>query len=165
MTKTARKHPAQPSQQSPDRLSHALNFANELNDSRLWKIRISYEKRWTNLKRTKAKTRITLQKPWLRSTGPRSAEGKTASSRNAQKGDFFDRAVFLPALKANERFLNSVSHYLRLKRTNHRAADDFHTLCLAMAREATAGLEAALVLGHTIFLPKSPAYPVYLRPL
>lgn len=40
---------------------------------------------WTIEQRQKQADRIRSQKPWLKSTGPRSARGKLASSRNAMR--------------------------------------------------------------------------------
>jgi hypothetical protein len=41
---------------------------------------------WTPERRAKASERMRREKPWEQSTGPRSAEGKAVSSRNANKG-------------------------------------------------------------------------------
>lgn len=52
-----------------DRLSTAKKFADQLNDSRLWKIKISYQKRWTKHRRARKSVEIQYTKPWLRSSG------------------------------------------------------------------------------------------------
>lgn len=41
---------------------------------------------WTPEQRQQQAERVRLSRPWERSTGPRSAAGKQASSRNAYKG-------------------------------------------------------------------------------
>ena len=41
---------------------------------------------WTPERRAKQATAIRDWQPWAKSTGPRTAEGKTRSSRNADKG-------------------------------------------------------------------------------
>ncbi len=41
---------------------------------------------WTPERRAKQAEAIRRNKPWLRSTGPRTAEGKAIASRNADKG-------------------------------------------------------------------------------
>jgi hypothetical protein len=41
---------------------------------------------WTAERRAKQAERIRQRKPWEQSTGPRTAEGKAISSRNADKG-------------------------------------------------------------------------------
>ena len=41
---------------------------------------------WTPERRAQQAARITEQKPWLQSTGPKSATGKALVSRNAFKG-------------------------------------------------------------------------------
>ena len=41
---------------------------------------------WTPERRAKAAERMQRNKPWEKSTGPRTAEGKAVSSRNADKG-------------------------------------------------------------------------------
>jgi hypothetical protein len=50
-------------------------------------------RRWTEAQRQAAATRIRAQKPWTRSTGPRSTDGKAAASRNAVKHGFRSRAM------------------------------------------------------------------------
>ena len=47
---------------------------------------------WTPERRARQAERIRESRPWEKSTGPRSAEGKTAASRNAWKGG--QRAAF-----------------------------------------------------------------------
>jgi hypothetical protein len=42
-------------------------------------------RRWTDKQRAAASARIRAQKPWLRSTGPRTEDGKRRASRNARK--------------------------------------------------------------------------------
>ena len=41
---------------------------------------------WTEESRAKEAARIRARKPWLQSTGPRTEDGKSRSSRNADKG-------------------------------------------------------------------------------
>jgi hypothetical protein len=41
---------------------------------------------WTSERRARQAVRMRTWKPWEKSTGPRSPEGKTASSQNAWKG-------------------------------------------------------------------------------
>lgn len=47
---------------------------------------------WTPERRAKQAAMIRRWKPWEKSTGPRSAEGKSASARNAWAGGY--RALF-----------------------------------------------------------------------
>lgn len=41
---------------------------------------------WTEARRREQAARIQRTKPWLKSTGPRTSDGKAVSSRNAFKG-------------------------------------------------------------------------------
>ena len=44
---------------------------------------------WTPERRAQQAARIREQKPWLQSTGPKSAAGKATVSRNAFKGGYW----------------------------------------------------------------------------
>ena len=44
---------------------------------------------WTPERRAQQAARIREQKPWLQSTGPKSATGKATVSRNAFKGGYW----------------------------------------------------------------------------
>lgn len=46
-------------------------------------------KGWTPERRAQQAARIREQKPWLQSTGPKSAAGKATVSRNAFKGGYW----------------------------------------------------------------------------
>lgn len=48
---------------------------------------------WTPERRAKQAEAIRRWKPWKRSTGPKTEEGKAASSRNAYKGRLSSRAL------------------------------------------------------------------------
>ena len=65
----------------PDRLAHAKNFANELSDSRLREIKLS----WTAERRAEKATLIRRHQPWRKATGPKTEAGKARSSINAFK--------------------------------------------------------------------------------
>lgn len=132
----------------PDRLSHALDFANELNESRLWKIKISYQKRWTRHRKTRQSVRIRLQKPWRRSTGPKTAQGKAITSRNALTGDHIDRAFFIPALQANARFLSAVNLFVSLKRRGGPVPPACNDRLVTMGLDAATRLLTALFIAH-----------------
>jgi len=101
-----------------DRLSVAKNFANELNDSRLWKIKISYQKRWTKHRRAQKAMEIQTTRPWLRATGPKTAAGKRRAARNADKGrgrsapDILTRMLF-SAMRDQKYFLYLVRAYCK----------------------------------------------------
>ena len=47
---------------------------------------MEYSNGWTMQRRRKLSRDVHRWKPWLRSTGPRTAAGKAVSSRNAFKG-------------------------------------------------------------------------------
>ena len=132
-----------------DRFSAALNFANGLNDSRLWKIRISYQKRWTKYRKTRQSVRIRMQKPWLHATGPKTAKGKAIAAKNAMAGDSFDRAFFIPALEANARFLRAVNLAITLERNGTPMPDNLQTHLKTMAQDSTNHLLAVLLAAPT----------------
>lgn len=46
--------------------------------------------RWTDEARAKQAERIRKSKPWLKSTGPRTEQGKRVSRMNARKAGVFD---------------------------------------------------------------------------
>lgn len=91
-TKTQEKTTALPSTTAlPDRLAHAKNFANELNDFRLWKIKISYQRRWTAKRRAEKADLAHQHKAFLKSTGPKTAAGKARSAANACRHGHYGR--------------------------------------------------------------------------
>ncbi len=95
----------------PDRLSHAKNFANELNESRLWKIKISYQRRNTARARAKKADLVHQHKPFLHSTGPKTAEGKARAAGNATKHGHFGRewCEFYALLSAQRLFVRATA--------------------------------------------------------
>lgn len=105
--------PATPDPQNPDRLSQIIFHANELNESRLWKIKISYQKRWTKHRRNQKSLQIQSVKPWCHSTGPKSIAGKARSSFNADKGGMAQKYL-IDAMKAQRRFVRAVLLHTRL---------------------------------------------------
>ena len=48
---------------------------------------------WTPERRARQAAQILTWRPWSRSTGPRTAEGKARSSRNADRPDSFTRRL------------------------------------------------------------------------
>lgn len=78
-TKPAPKPPQNP---VPDRLSHAKGFADELRNARLREKKA----RWTPQRRAEKARHIRFVRPWDRSTGPTSPEGKLRSSLNGGTG-------------------------------------------------------------------------------
>ena len=67
---------------------------------------------WTPERRAQQAARIRKQKPWLQSTGPKSATGKTVVSRNAFKGGAWRemqemRRHFNSCLQEQQRWLES----------------------------------------------------------
>ena len=49
--------------------------------------------RWTDEARVKQAEQIKEWKPWLKSTGPKTEEGKSASSMNALKGGAYSSDI------------------------------------------------------------------------
>jgi len=96
-----------------DRLAAAKKFANELNDSRLWKIKISYQKRWTAHRRRQKSMEIHMTRPWLRATGPKTAAGKYAASRNAFRHCGRDRVaqILRAAMRDQKTYLRAARSY------------------------------------------------------
>ncbi len=89
MQNTAHKTP-QPAPQNPssfceNRLSAAFFYTNELKDSRLREIENRRQTRWNAPARAKKSREIKQIRPWLRSTGPKTARGKGISALNAYK--------------------------------------------------------------------------------
>ena len=67
---------------------------------------------WTPERRAQQSVRIKEQKPWLQSTGPKSASGKASVSRNAFKGGSWRamqemRRQFNSCLHEQQRWLKS----------------------------------------------------------
>ncbi len=50
-------------------------------------------KTWTEERKQKARERILKNKPWLKSTGPKTAEGKSRVSMNALKHGNYSRVI------------------------------------------------------------------------
>lgn len=75
---------------------------------------------WTPLARARQAALIRERKPWLKSTGPRTAAGKARSSRNAHKGGWRrhirELATLLRQLKKGSATLalNSFASFARL---------------------------------------------------
>lgn len=128
-----------------NRLAHAKNFANELNKSELWKIKISYQKRWTARRRANKAVEIQITKPWQHSTGPKTAAGKRRSSLNALRGDPELLAV-KSALRVQRRFLNAVSLLIRMRKSGHPGEKSFAAQCACLGKAATHALVNALML-------------------
>lgn len=55
-----------------DRLSAAINFSNELSESRLREMARAYKRRWSVAKRAEKAKLIQKIKPWKQATGPKS---------------------------------------------------------------------------------------------
>lgn len=66
-----------------DRWSHAKNFANELNESRLREMLECHKVRWSPERRARQAQRARDSRPWQHSTGPHTDFGKYVSSMNA----------------------------------------------------------------------------------
>ncbi len=70
---------------------------------------------WTDAQRAAASERARKSKPWLRSTGPKTAAGKARSARNALKHGYYTVAA-------------------RAARARHRAIRAFHEHAKALLR-------------------------------
>ena len=116
---------------TPDRLSHAKNFADKLSESRLREMAKAYRRRWTPAARREKSVSIQDIKPWNHATGPKS--GPRA------KGAGLAMAAMNRALKDHSRFLRLVS---RLPCMNEREK----THCYAIGQAATLGLVTSLAL-------------------
>lgn len=68
---------------------------------------------WTPERRRLQAERIRRQRPWLRSTGPRTAAGKAVSSRNATKHGLRSRAcrAFCLLLRMQRDFVRHVNEF------------------------------------------------------
>ena len=89
MKNATQKYVISPTQNSSmpanDRLAPLLKYANELTDSRLREIKARREARWTPTARALKLSKIRAIKPWEKSTGPKTADGKSKSCQNAFK--------------------------------------------------------------------------------
>lgn len=65
-------------------------------------------KTWTPERRAAARERILKNKPWEKSTGPRTRRGKAASSRNA-----FTHGMYSETARRFYKLLNDQSAFLR----------------------------------------------------
>ncbi len=135
MQSTAEKHTEQTAPAEPDRLAAAEFFARELNESRLWKIRISYQKRWTKHRRTQKSLEIQRTRPHL----ARMANQNTRARRTGPQDILMKRA-----LKTHGTFLRAVSTLCRLRKTDHPLAPFFAAYCNKLGAEATDDLLTAL---------------------
>lgn len=128
------RHAAQDDIAQPDRLAAAEFFARELNESRLWKIRISYQKRWTKHRRTQKSLEIQRTRPHL---------ARTANNNARVRRDDVEDILMKRALKKHGAFLRAVSTLCRLRKTGHPLTPAFTLYCRALGAEATAELETA----------------------
>jgi release factor glutamine methyltransferase len=71
------------------RLTPALIWANELGKHKTLENKTNRQKQWTAKKRDKQAEIIQKRKPWLKSTGAKTVEGKERSLQNAWKHGFF----------------------------------------------------------------------------
>lgn len=67
---------------------------------------------WTKEKRARVAKRTKSQKPWERSTGPKTAEGKAKVSQNAYQHGFFsaDFKGVMALLEVQATFVISMNH-------------------------------------------------------
>lgn len=69
---------------------------------------------WTPERRARQAERIRLWKPWERSTGPRTPEGKAKATRNAWKGGLWRELRALKrSVNAELREIRALLHRLR----------------------------------------------------
>jgi len=161
-------HPDKPGDdgRESDRLTHAKNFANELNESRLWKIKISYQKRWTHHRRAQKRVEIQITKPWNRSTGPKTHAGKARTRLNALRHDPADQAI-KHALRLHQLFLRSIHTLISMRKGHHPDVEAQQARCSRLGIAANHILMSALLLsGHTKLFPpckRGPSRPPFTR--
>lgn len=127
-----------------DRLSHAVFFANELNNYRLRKTKAV----WTDIRRQKQSLQIQKVKPWRYSTGPKTAQGKARSAANSNKGKRRDvvSKIIRQALQAQSVFIRRVGRVLTLRNLGVEGADNLlERLCRTEGNIVTQNLLKALV--------------------
>lgn len=78
---------------------------------------------WTPERRAAAALRASRQKPWLHSTGPKTAEGKSRSRYNAYKHGLNSCATkqFRAALRHQSRFLTALNALITAEKRRRRA--------------------------------------------
>lgn len=135
-----------------DRLAHAKNFADKLNESRLWKTKISYQKRWTMHRRAQKSVEIQITKPWRHATSPKTMAGKNRSRLNAVRKNPATCAMN-HALSLNGRFLRTMNLLIRLRECRHTDANILNAHCARLGIYATRALMAALLLHRNDFPP------------
>lgn len=151
MKTNAANHTQNTTHIEPNRLAHAQSFANELNESRLWKIKISYQKRWTVRHRARKSVEIQLTKPWRRSTGPKTQAGKTRARLNALHPDAGYHAM-KHALRVHRHFLHATKLLTRMVKGGHPDAKPYEIHCHGLGTLAANALLNALSLGGYNFM-------------
>ncbi len=138
--------PRPPRRRAPDRLSHAKTFANELRKSRLREIKERQQHLWTPETRARKRALIQTHAPWTRATGPKTAAGKSASSRNAWKSKGPDPTTkeILAALRDQRLFLRRLQQAHVLVKKNWPGADRMVKDCMETADQVTRRIYAAL---------------------
>lgn len=143
--------------QLEDRLAAAQTFANELNEFRLWKIKISYQKRWTTHRRAKKAVEIQITKPWKHSTGPKTLAGKSRTRLNALYPDAGFHAM-KDALRLHNAFLRTVRLLTRMLKNAHPDANTLAAHSHRLGLLAANAMTRALALSERDF-PSSRKFP------
>ncbi len=80
------------------------------------------QRAWTDAQRAQAAVRARLNKPWKHSTGPKTVNGKTRSSKNAITHGLHTRAHRVIAwwMREQARFVRSVNRYVLACRAARR---------------------------------------------
>ena len=78
---------------------------------------------WTDAQRAKQAANLHARKIWLKSTGPRTPEGKAASSANARKPNYEYRMADRAELRAMNTYLRTQKSYTDLLRIFHKQWD------------------------------------------
>ena len=78
---------------------------------------------WTDAQRAEQAAKLHARKIWLKSTGPRTPEGKAASSANARKPDYEYRMADRAELRAMNAYLRTQKSYIDLLNIFHKQWD------------------------------------------
>lgn len=117
---------------SVDSLAGVLKFTTELGKCHLLENKRNRQKQWTPEKRRRQATLINDNKPWLKSTGTKTATGKAVSSKNNYKHGFrsADYREILRLLRMQRGFVRQISRdthekirEMRAIHANKRAMD------------------------------------------
>jgi release factor glutamine methyltransferase len=103
------------SNEKTDRLSAVLKYTNEIGKKALLENKKARQKQWTPEKKSKQARIIQKYRPWERTTGPKTIEGKAKSAQNALKHGFRSRdyAELCRLLRLQDEYVRQVRQKIK----------------------------------------------------